>query len=735
MDIVVLITGGVTPESCLWTNADNSFDQCNIGVNADPSYSGFYDLQVTDNIGCINDGLVELEVTGNINVQFSLDPAPDPDYCQNEITPVTINRSPFGDSRKIKNGNSTMQTGSGEVLNNLLTEFHLENATSPGISTLFDLTYVVSQGFCTDSVSINTFFVHPTPEPYTGSFSVCIGNSEPEAVDDLVGANSGSNIFFVDEDTLFGAIFQPNFFPVDSYTINYTSIDTNGCVRADNGGITANVYPQLMLDLGDTLYICSGGDPVIIIDTLHGGSGNYETYNWIGPGEQDNDPSMFNSFELSSDTIISLTVTDDIGCMVDTFQIVQILEPILVTLEFPNFCSLDLGIVGVQLNIDLDELSTPTFVWDQNTSWPQLGDSLLISPDSTGTIFYFYSDTTWFPINTLLYDLTINFDPLSFCSPVTLLSIPMVADPQPEPTIIPLDTNVCPGGRSIFFAATSDTSNVLSWSTNAGASQIDGFSGESSLVYTVDWSNSVNSMTNVLIQLHELLNIGSACESTIIDSSLNFIDQGQAIEPAEILKLETNYILFYDDADVDCYQWGMINNGILDVQPGTSYEDSIFFAFPGETAQSFVANTNDLLLALSPPGFNEDHFYWCKAWNGECNDQNTCATYSVYNFKLSGNSDDPPFIEPEEIVDPFVLYPNPSFGQFNLDMNDLFEDERYNIQIWNVIGQKIHEFSFMSTSTKMSQTLDLDRQPEGLYFLTVFLRDEMRFRAPFIIQK
>jgi len=63
---------------------------------------------------------------------------------------------------------------------------------------------------------------------------------------------------------------------------------------------------------------------------------------------------------------------------------------------------------------------------------------------------------------------------------------------------------------------------------------------------------------------------------------------------------------------------------------------------------------------------------------------------------------------------PFSVYPNPSNGVFQIDVNSLNEKATYSI--FDITGKRIIESSLSSQST-----IDLTNRPEGIYFLSIML--------------
>jgi len=91
----------------------------------------------------------------------------------------------------------------------------------------------------------------------------------------------------------------------------------------------------------------------------------------------------------------------------------------------------------------------------------------------------------------------------------------------------------------------------------------------------------------------------------------------------------------------------------------------------------------------------------------------------------------------ENHEDPFscVLYPNPSTGQFNLELNTARQGV-VSIQIIDLLGREIYQMKIGQTGIHQVIPLDLTHVMPGAYLVSIFIKDPYSFReARQVIQK
>jgi Zn-dependent metalloprotease len=94
-----------------------------------------------------------------------------------------------------------------------------------------------------------------------------------------------------------------------------------------------------------------------------------------------------------------------------------------------------------------------------------------------------------------------------------------------------------------------------------------------------------------------------------------------------------------------------------------------------------------------------------------CNGQ---ATQNIYVYSDAA----PAGINSTSIVSSFLLFPNPSNGNFTLDLS-LFKEEKIQVEILNSIGQIVFNENYNLQSGANKVTLQLDNPAHGVYFMKV----------------
>ena len=82
----------------------------------------------------------------------------------------------------------------------------------------------------------------------------------------------------------------------------------------------------------------------------------------------------------------------------------------------------------------------------------------------------------------------------------------------------------------------------------------------------------------------------------------------------------------------------------------------------------------------------------------------------------------------------FTIYPNPSSGQFHIQVgNRLALGNEYKLEIYNIVGELVHSTSNLKPQT--SNEIDLSSQPNGIYFYSVSNKNNVHQSGKFILNK
>ncbi|MEA3443563.1 MAG: T9SS type A sorting domain-containing protein, partial [Bacteroidota bacterium] len=76
-------------------------------------------------------------------------------------------------------------------------------------------------------------------------------------------------------------------------------------------------------------------------------------------------------------------------------------------------------------------------------------------------------------------------------------------------------------------------------------------------------------------------------------------------------------------------------------------------------------------------------------------------------------------IEKEENPSSLLIYPNPSEGIVNLSWSIANFTQEINIEVYNLLGEKIWNKSIQNQSEKNKQEIDISQQPKGIYFIRI----------------
>ncbi len=81
----------------------------------------------------------------------------------------------------------------------------------------------------------------------------------------------------------------------------------------------------------------------------------------------------------------------------------------------------------------------------------------------------------------------------------------------------------------------------------------------------------------------------------------------------------------------------------------------------------------------------------------------------------------------------YSVYPNPSSGQFRLTLNNV-KAENVEVNVTNVLGQSVYNNTYKVEDNKLSQNVELDNAPAGLYFVSVITKGKI-YTSKMVITK
>lgn len=71
----------------------------------------------------------------------------------------------------------------------------------------------------------------------------------------------------------------------------------------------------------------------------------------------------------------------------------------------------------------------------------------------------------------------------------------------------------------------------------------------------------------------------------------------------------------------------------------------------------------------------------------------------------------------------FGLYPNPSNGILNIELNNSQDGDDLNINIFDIAGQKLNNYSFINTNKKFKESINIDYLVKGIYLIEIISND------------
>ena len=165
--------------------------------------------------------------------------------------------------------------------------------------------------------------------------------------------------------------------------------DRGDCKSYDTTWIT--LYPAIIMDLTDTIDICSG-DRVLIGEVPSGGEG-FKTYQW-SPTDSLSNPNGVKPFaNPSKSTLYSISIIDDAGCSIEDSTMVMVRQTPSAKISFYDTCvnvGYDIRNTTTLGEIGLDSFA---FVFDNGTTVINLNPGFTPKVDSVVGLSLFVRDS------------------------------------------------------------------------------------------------------------------------------------------------------------------------------------------------------------------------------------------------------------------------------------------------------------------------------------------------------
>ena len=479
-----------------------------------------------------------------------------------------------------------------------------------------------------------------------------------------------------------GSCFELTGMNAGSTVIQYRATSPIGCIAFDT--VTISVEESPSANPGEDKETCIGEDVTLVA---------------INPGENSilwspsglTTPSI--TIPINMDHTETLKLTSSNGCT--DMNEVEILaySPPAVNIEGPSSTcgGDDFVLSAVPIGSSL-----PT---DINYEWTRIdgeGNGVIVGSDITLSIVDIQENTEFQVVMT--YQDANGED---LCNSITssVHSVNVVNLDPVANNVFDSSNTVCQNSVSIFENSNQELGTINSWKVLCSETTDTIIAGD---FLIVKWG-SVAIGGNCAVRLYETPETGSDCIDSI-DIFVNF-GAGSAPDPAEIFRADINDILVYNDSTVTCYQWGYIDEeegNVTDILA---------------THQSYI-----------PDPYMPDRIYWCRAWNGDCNDD-ACSTIAIYR-NTDGTTSEEDTSEAK-----FSLYPNPNDGSFHLDINRLYLNAEYDIHIVNALGQTVHRQSIQTDYDRIQTDLQINARTSGLYYLLMYHNGVRQRVETFVVQK
>ena len=461
--------------------------------------------------------------------------------------------------------------------------------------------------------------------------------------------------------------------PIATTTYTVTGTDTSGCIDSAQVTVTVNQLPTVTTS--GAVAICDGQSTDLTADGA-------STYAWDNGGGTDSLASV----TPDSTTIYTVIGTDAFGC-IDTAHATVTVNAL------PTVTASGTATICDGQSTDLTALGASTYAWDNGAGTDAMAS---VSPSSTTTYTVTGTDTLGCT-NTALAIVTVNALP-------TVTTSGAVAICSGE------STDLTAGGASTY-----------AWDNGAGTDALATVSPDSTTTYTVTGTDTLgcSDTAQAMVTVNALPTVTASGTATICEGESTDLTAGGAStytwdngggtgSPTSVSpSTTTTYTVTGTDTfgctetaqatvtvtplpDVSVSQTGEVLTA-LNVNMGITYQwvdcNNSFAAISGETSQTYTATDNGGYAVV----INE----------------NSCADTSIcYDVTSVGIFD-------TDFGNDFTLYPNPTDGNFSIDLGE--SRHPATLTIMDLAGRIIQ-----SSTNNENQLVNLNLDgPAGVYLLMI----------------
>ncbi|MCB9185755.1 MAG: HYR domain-containing protein [Flavobacteriales bacterium] len=695
-----------------------------------PSVAGvgtiFVTYTYTDINGCTDSETLTTDVNGLPNVSFS---GLDPEYCEDDANIYTLIGSPSG-------GTFSGLGISGD-------DFVPANAGDGNWTIQYEYTDPFG---CTNSSGQQVVVNQLPVVSFTGlASSYCENASNVNLVGSPAGGTFSGN-------GIIGSAFSPVAAGVGNHQVTYTYTDGNGCTNSQTLQVTVNDVPVPVITPGGTSEICVGENLV-----LDAGSG-YSVYNW-------SNNTNGQTTTVSSAGSYNVIVTTAAGCS-GTSAPVQVVVNSLPVVDLGNdttICTasvltLDAGNQGA-------DFSWSTFEITQTINVTTTGVYIVNVTDGNGCVG---SDAISVTVSNLLDPVIVGSGPLVFCSggSVTLdggvfdsylwstgeqtqtitVSNPGVYELQvwdqfgcegsddeivtvlqlPNAVITPEGpVEICEGDT--FTLSASNNFSNYAWSPNGESTySIQVYQAGAYSVTVEDPNNGCEATSNVVQVIVNTITppfiVPSGptefCEGESVSLSVepgpytSILWSSGSTTPSIVVTQTGDYGVTVIDGN-GCLDSTLVANAthieVWDPQPiGIQQGDSVLVTNGPFNSYQWYLNGGPI------PGATGVVYVPSQSGNYVCEvtDENGC-TGTTYNIEFTFTG-----VDDVESLLRFDLYPNPSDGLFNLNV-EFDRSTDVSMIVHDALGREVKLLGSITNTRGFKRQLDIRNMGAGVYYLNL----------------